>query len=915
MNYTSAVSIIPGGCPQFLDCRLDAKSLGRFWAYFREIPQTGESAIASARRQVELVPVPLDDTGQPGDYDYKIDANRALEAFTGRWVPVPFLRLSNEQWKDGAFKCEKGPSNWARLHVSREDSDGAYRLTFLFDTTIEEREQPTGQYFALCDDDVAENARFALSPKSRDNAWFLNTLWVDEWIAEIYDAHQTARHNGRTTWRENTPFIMEHLATYLTLLEALAASGTVPTVRVVDPAHLTPVDVDLVLDLGNSRSTGMLVETLPQRQTNLNDSYLLQIRDLSQPDRTYTGPFATRIEFAEATFGNPRLSARSGRSTPAFVWPSVVRVGPEAARLAQHSVGAEGNTGMSSPKRYLWDESPRAQQWRFNAWGTGSELEPPVTRGVFIQQINREGTPLCCFDDPGLSPRPKILRTQQPEVAFEAHFTRSSTMMFLLSEIIMHALATISSPAQRGEREQPDVPRRLKRIIFTVPSAMPIAEQRIYRRWVTWAVRMIWETLGWGQWYTTKQGMRDTRPDYRVSPEVRCSWDEATCTQLVYLYNEITEKFQGDARHFFALMGRKRGADAPSLRIANVDIGGGTIDLSITTFAVTGDEATAARIKPHMAFRDGFNIAGDDVIREIVEQHVLPCIGQATGLSDPRNLLGQLFGRDTVGGSQRNRALRTQFARQIAGPVVTRMLEGYEQADLLVGGVQERKLSAFFRPEHAPQESDHASPETEGLPEQPSAALIQYVNRSASWMWPCASIPGPSIGPSATRSARSSPTCARSSTPTTATCSCSPGGLPNGTRSFPVSSPSSPSRRTASSPCAISGWEAGTPLPTTGGRSPIPRRPWWSGPSSAPCPKAISKAFPLIRDRCSSSPRPGSSARWTRAARSGRRRSGSKRIRTIPPAASCTRPSNSPAQSPSASGRLRPSAGRPPASI
>lgn len=60
--------------------------------------------------------------------------------------------------------------------------------------------------------------------------------------------------------------------------------------RVVDPAHLTPVDVDLVLDLGNSRSTGMLVETLPQRQTNLNDSYLLQIRDLSQPDRTYTGP-------------------------------------------------------------------------------------------------------------------------------------------------------------------------------------------------------------------------------------------------------------------------------------------------------------------------------------------------------------------------------------------------------------------------------------------------------------------------------------------------------------------------------------------------------------------------------------------------------------------------------------------------
>ena len=405
----------------------------------------------------------------------------------------------------------------------------------------------------------------------------------------------------------------------------------------------------------------------------------------------------------------------------------MVRVGPEAARLAQHSVGAEGNTGMSSPKRYLWDESPRAQQWRFNAWGTGSELEPPVTRGVFIQQINREGTPLACFENAGVSPRPKILRTQQPDVAFEAHFTRSSTMMFLLSEIIMHALVTINSPAQRSEREQPDVPRRLKRIIFTVPSAMPIAEQQIYRRWVTWAVRMIWQTLGWGQWYTTKQGLRDTRPDYRVSPDVRCSWDEATCTQLVYLYNEITEKFQGDARRFFELMGRGRNGEAPSLRIANVDIGGGTIDLSVTTFAVTGDEATAARIRPHMEFRDGFNIAGDDVIREIVEQHVLPCIGKATGLTDPRNLLGQLFGRDTVGGSQRNRALRTQFARQIAGPVVTRMLEQYEHADPLSGGAQESRLADFFQPEHGTAETGS---EAAGLPEYPSETLIRYVNET-----------------------------------------------------------------------------------------------------------------------------------------------------------------------------------------
>ena len=191
------------------------------------------------------------------------------------------------------------------------------------------------------------------------------------------------------------------------------------------------------------------------------------------------------------------------------------------------------------------------------------------------------------------------------------------------------------------------------------------------------------------------------------------------------LYNEITEKFQGDARHFFALTGRKRGGETPDLRIANVDIGGGTTDLSITTFSVTGDEATAARIRPHMNFRDGFNIAGDDVIRDIVEQHLLPAIGRATALADPRNLLGQLFGRDTVGSSQKNRALRAQFARQIAAPAATRLLEHYEQADLLAEGVIEGRLSTFFRPETGTE-----APSSPALSEFPSAALIEHIDET-----------------------------------------------------------------------------------------------------------------------------------------------------------------------------------------
>ncbi|MDE8731324.1 virulence factor SrfB, partial [Desulfovibrio desulfuricans] len=83
----------------------------------------------------------------------------------------------------------------------------------------------------------------------------------------------------------------------------------------------------------------------------LNDSYLLELRDLSQPEHIYSDPCETRVEFVDAAFGNDALSRRSGRQTPAFAWPSAVRIGPEAARLASQAVCAEGTTGMSSPKR------------------------------------------------------------------------------------------------------------------------------------------------------------------------------------------------------------------------------------------------------------------------------------------------------------------------------------------------------------------------------------------------------------------------------------------------------------------------------------------------------------------------------------------------------------------------------------
>lgn len=711
----ATISLIPGGCPQFLDFALPLGALEKVRHYFFEEKRASADSPASGvtvqggqgtRNHYSHLLHCLEKTedqfldmlsGAPCEYEYEIQAAKNIDIWLNQWLPLPFLRTREQKWPDGGDRFECGPSNWARCRLIRpEDKPDSLHLVLAFDTVVETPPAATGgdphgsaeHYYALSPTDVAAHGTFRLAAHVRDNAWFLNAPWVDEWILGIYDAYRQSRHRGRGSWRDDTAFVLEHLASYLSLLEVvrLALSPDLKTssqtsaaqsglaVQVINPQRDVPVDVDLVLDIGNSRTTGILVETLPQRATNLNDSYPLVLRDLSRPEFCYNEPFETRVEFAEVALGNDALSRRSGRRSPAFAWPSAVRIGPEAARLATHSICAEGSTGMSSPKRYLWDERPWQQSWRYN---TGGPAEPMVTRGLFAKQVNREGTPLSCFTDPLFTKNP-VLRKQAQEPAFESLFTRSSLMMFMLGEILTQALVTINAPTTRMRRELPNLPRRLRRVIFTVPTAMPVAEKRIFRRWVQWAVRVVWEALAWGQWYSADNKSSPKSADYRTSPAIRCDWDEASCSQLVYLYNELAIKHHGDAHQLFSILGKVReGHSNPCVRMASLDIGGGTTDLSITTYALTSGQGDTARLKPQLEFRDGFNIAGDDVLREIVAKHVYPALRDAlvaAGLRDPGLLLGQLFGDDVIGMSQNLRNLRIRFVRQVAVPVALGML-------------------------------------------------------------------------------------------------------------------------------------------------------------------------------------------------------------------------------------------------
>lgn len=682
--YINPISLIPGGCPQLLDYEASKGCLDKLKYGFSETSEKGPDG----KKQVRFHVYGRNSEGEFVDelnpaiaataYDYEASMPKALMPWLNQWLPVPFLRTRGQTWPDsGDCRFEYGPTNWARARLS-QTLQGNLRLVLAFDMQVEDRQDNI--YAALTRSDVDANAHFRLAWRFRDNSWFLNLAWVDEWLREAWSANRPKScASSEDEWQ------FGHLANYLVYLAAIQRVSRECEVYVVRP-DAGCVDVDLVLDIGNSRTTGILVETHAQSATSLNNSYLLQLRDMDEPDKVYVEPFETRVEFSEIHFGNDALSLRSGRRTPAFVWPSPVRIGPEAGRLATLSRCEKGSTGMSSPKRYLWDERNWLRTWRFN---TKSENSPYVTRGPLAQQINSSGTPLCCMED-RLFTRNRILRAQERESAFESLFTRSSLMMLLLVEIIQQALLTINSPGQRLRRDLRARPRRLRQIIFTMPAGMPMAEQNIYRRWSLWAVHVLWEALGWGQYYigNSKKTSRNVAYDYRTSPIVRCDWDEATCTQLVFIYNETVHKYQGDAQLFCGLLGRKRmfaGHESPSVRVAAIDIGGGTTDLSITTFELASAQSSTPRLVAHPDFHDGFNLAGDDILRSVVADHVLAAVGEAlakTGAPDVRAALSSLFGRAIMDSSRASLNKRIQFIRQIATPVGLCLLSLYEKSDL-----------------------------------------------------------------------------------------------------------------------------------------------------------------------------------------------------------------------------------------
>ncbi len=669
MPQPSLITLVPNSGVQFWDIPVDIEQLPRLSLDLWEEPvgaQDAEGAQPFALRVLRAddsgtLSDPVSGHAPPFDEVYKIGRNQAIEMHTDRWVPLPYF-LTQPGGPGGVEAYGNGPSNWARARLTPDAAAGrTHTLTLAFDTALLPRAgdepftAPTPESSALQQD-------FAFVADHASNAWFLDEAWVGDWLFEMLLEQLSARRN-RPVRAEDLPHACEHFARYQLFLQLLDAAGIMPRVRLLDVVSANlgylPVTCDLVLDIGNARTCGIIIEEHPGQGLNLSDSYPLSLRDLSRPECTHAKPFDSRVEFVRASFGKDAISRRSGRAS-AFTWASPVRVGPEAVRLAGARLGNEGATGLSSPKRYLWDDRPTTQGWRYNGRATDGVTTDPPVGGMFMTLVTEDGNVL------------RHRRGGQP--AARPRFSRSSIFTLMLAEIVLQVVGQINAPGSRTQRRDANKPRQLRSVLMTMPPGMPVAEQRILRSRAEAAVKLAWEMLGVG-------------PAGPPLPRVVANLDEATATQIVWLHNEVTERLGGDTRALMSGVGRVRpGSAEPTLRVASIDIGGGTTDLMISTYATPDGEA----IEPRQEFRESFKVAGDDVLERVISVVVLPALSAAltaAGVRDPRALLSRSLGQDQGGQSEQERHLRRLFVSMVMEPLGIAVLGAYEQLQGRRGGV------------------------------------------------------------------------------------------------------------------------------------------------------------------------------------------------------------------------------------
>jgi len=602
------------------------------------------------------------------------NADNILRKFQKRWIPLPYFKKNNIDNK------YFGPTDWVRIWLERIDNDKVQGVLLIDTATTRDEndrvtpfihENPNENTYSLCQDED-------LILSFVDNT--MGCGWVEDYIRQLY---------YKPNEEPSSPF-MRHIAAYVSFIKIVKSLNKIPEIQIYTD-ETGSIDVDLVLDVGNTNTCAILFENPSDVEFNFNTVKRLEITDFSNPLSSYSRSFPTRLIFKDSEFG---VKTTDKNTNLKFRWPSPIRIGFEADRLinsanVEFRMSREIRTFSSSPKRYLWDNKPSHLAWEYDPiekLALPSDVHKVHKRGI-SEQLTNDGS--VCED--GIS-------------GFEPKYSRKSLMTFVYLEIISHAFRQINSVEFRGLHGAPNKKRRIRRIIISCPTGMLKQEQIALRQCAADALLLLNNFNDTISPQSRVPDIWDTQVEI-IPPvsdlkksldnlEQRKHWmyDEATAAQLVMIYSFIQHKFDGNPDLFFNLFGKLENThdvhQRKTITIGSLDIGGGTSDIMICKYDYFFDNATELHPKP--IYWESINLAGDDLVQSLIQwiiiegssqnQDDLHCAGvieeymiQNQIPSIGRKLNG-FFGRDSNNIGFRGKLMRTKFINQIAQPIIQRYM-------------------------------------------------------------------------------------------------------------------------------------------------------------------------------------------------------------------------------------------------
>jgi hypothetical protein len=597
--------------------------------------------------------------------------NKVLNVFEKKWIPLPYFnfnKIANDKF---------GPTDWVRLYFERINEQ-ELKCVLLVDTTVSmdanERSTPTlhenanENIFSLCENDE-------LSISFLDKTFDCD--WVENYISSFF-------HKPNTELEK--PYL-KHAASFVFFIRSIRQLSSFPQINLLRN-DVGIIDVDLVIDIGNSKTCAILFENPTGQQFHFNSVKKLEIIDLSNPLIKYDDSFSTRLVFKSSNFvtGNQEINQLNK-----FIWPSPVRIGYEAENTINSSdvemkLSRETRTMNSSPKRYLWDDKLADLEWEFHLDDPELPFQRVSKKGV-TEQLNSDGT----FCKDGI-------------FGIEARYSRKSLMTFVYLEIFSHAFRQINSIEFRALHGNPSYRRKIRRVVVSCPTAMIKAEQIALRQCAEDAIKIINNLKSYSSYsYESGKDIYDT--EVNVIPSVkelsltddnldqRNEWiyDEASAAQMVYLYGMIVDKFNGNAQKFFDVFKKPLSSEKEGkreLRVASFDVGGGTSDLMITDYELK--KSQYVELKPNPLYWESFKVAGDDLLEQIIQQVIIEgepknenqigCCGvieqelRKLGKPNVSGILNGFFGQDSNRIGYRGRLMRTNFVNQCALPIANEFM-------------------------------------------------------------------------------------------------------------------------------------------------------------------------------------------------------------------------------------------------